>query len=261
MRRLVPLLAALFFFVGCESPVPEGPIRLRVLTYNIHHGEGRDGEFDYARLARVISDINPDVVALQEVDRKTRRASGIDQAKLLGKLTGMHSTYGRAMYYSGGEYGEAILSRFPIVQSRAHPLPFTTGREPRAALEARIRPSNGLPEFILVGTHLCHQRGETRADQTRQINRLLAADDGPPIILAGDLNARKGSEAMNNLLDERWIDATAPVSRIDYILLRPGDPWRVVEVQAIEERVASDHLPILAVLEWTPPSAGSEPNQ
>ena len=65
------------------------PPRLRVLTYNIHHGEGTDGKFDYERLARVINGLKPDVAALQEVDRNTRRANGVDQAALLAKLTGM----------------------------------------------------------------------------------------------------------------------------------------------------------------------------
>ena len=209
-----------------------------------------DGKFDYERLAKVIGGTNPDVVVVQEVDRKTRRADGVDQAALLGELTGMHAVFGRAMYYSGGEYGEAILSRFPLEEPKAHPLPFTTGREPRTVLAARIIPDNGLPEFILAGTHLCHQSDEIRTDQTRKINALLPAKDGPPIILGGDLNARKGSNPMKELLAERWVDATEPISRIDYILLRPGDPWRIVEVKTIDERVASDHRPVLAVLEW-----------
>ncbi len=227
------------------------PPRLRVLTYNIHHGEGMDRKFDYERLAKIITAIKPDVVALQEVDRKTQRADGIDQAELLGKLTNMKSAYGRAMYYSGGEYGEAILSRFPIAEAKAHPLPFTSEREPRTVLVARIQPDNGLPEFLLAGTHLCHQSEELRTDQARKINGLLPEKGGPPIILTGDLNARKGSTTMKELLNERWIDATEKISRIDYILLRPSDPWRVVEFKTIDERVASDHQPVLAVLEWT----------
>ncbi len=112
-----------------------------------------DGRFDYERLANVIVSVTPDIVALQEVDRKTQRAGGIDQAVHLGELTGMNSAFGRAMYYSGGEYGEGILSRFPIFEAKGRHLPFTTGREPRAVLVARIQPDNGLPELIFAGTH------------------------------------------------------------------------------------------------------------
>ena len=109
---------------------PQSP-RLRVLTYNIHHGEGMDRLFDYERLARIIRDAKPDLVALQEVDNATERSQGVDQATRLGELTKMHAAFGRAMYYSGGQYGEAVLSRFPIIDSRARVLPFRYGQEPR----------------------------------------------------------------------------------------------------------------------------------
>ena len=88
-----------FAAAGSEPHAPQ----LRVLTYNIHHGQGTDGKFDYPRLADIIKRVNPDVVALQEVDRHTNRASGIDQASLLGRLTNMKSAYGKAMHFSGGE--------------------------------------------------------------------------------------------------------------------------------------------------------------
>ena len=76
--------------VQSQTPRP----RLRVLTYNIHHGEGRDGKFDYQRLAKVITNLQPDLVALQEVDNKTHRADGTDQASRLGELTGMYHVFG-----------------------------------------------------------------------------------------------------------------------------------------------------------------------
>ena len=223
--------------------------RLRLLTYNIHHGEGTDGRFDYERLAGVITDLRPDVVALQEVDRATGRSGGIDQATLLGELTGMKSAFGRSFHYAGGEYGNAILSRFSIERVHTHALPFRFGQEPRTALAARILPDNGLPEFILVSTHL-----ETRArgsEQARQLNELFPEGEGPPIILAGDFNARAGSEPMNILLARRWVDATASQSRIDYVLVRAEDPWKVVEVKVVDNLIASDHRPVLVVLEWT----------
>lgn len=227
------------------------PHQLRVLTYNIHHGEAMDGRFDYERLARVITDLNPDVVALQEVDRRTQRADGVDQPQLLGKLTDMYYAFGQAMPYQDGQYGEAVLSRFPITKVEVFPLPFRPGQEPRTALATRIKPDNELPEFIFVGTHLCHQSSDTRVEQTQQINRVLPPAGATPVILAGDLNARPGSEPMNELLRERWRDVIAPQSRIDYILLRPQDPWKVVEVKIIDQRVVSDHRPVLATLEWT----------
>jgi endonuclease/exonuclease/phosphatase family metal-dependent hydrolase len=229
------------------------PPQLRVLTYNIHHAEGTDGKIDYERLAGIINDLEPDVVALQEVDRDTERTHRIDQAARLAELTGMHHVFGTAMRYQGGQYGEAILSRFPIDEPKSRRLPFRFGQEPRAALSARIRPENGIPEFLFVGTHLCHQSNETRTDQAKQLNRLFAGggnEDGLPVILAGDLNARPGSEPMRELLENGWIDAIAPRSVIDYVLYRQRDPWKVVDVRIVDDLVASDHRPVLAVLQW-----------
>ena len=223
---------------------------LRVLTYNIHHGEGTDGVFDYERLARVIIELEPDVVALQEVDNQTRRAAGVDQTLRLQELTGLLGVFGKAMDYSGGQYGEAILSSFPILEHQAHPLPFAEDREPRTALAARIAPDNGLPEFVLVGTHLCHQDEGLRLRQVTQINDLFPASGGVPIILVGDLNARRGSPPMDELLESRWVDATNPDSAIDYVLVRPSDPWTVVGRYVIEDRVTSDHRPVLTILRW-----------
>ncbi|MCP4452589.1 MAG: hypothetical protein GY809_14100 [Planctomycetes bacterium] len=227
------------------------PHLLRVLTYNIHHAQGTDGKFDYQRLATIINRVKPDIVALQEVDRKTQRASGVDQGTHLAELTGMASVYGKAMDFSGGEYGQAILSRFPIVDSTVHGLTPKRGYEPRIMLCARIKPNNGLPDFDFAGTHLCHQSETRRTDQAKEINRRLTATGDMPVILAGDFNARSGSSSMAELLDTRWIDATEKTSRIDYILLRPNDPWQVIEVETIDEPVASDHKPVLAVLAWT----------
>jgi len=255
MRRtwFASLLLGLSFvvLVGCHSGAvkPQTPRTLRVLTYNIHHGEGTDEVFDYDRLAKVINDLSPDIVALQEVDRGTDRASGLDQAALLGKLCKMHHTFGQAMPYQNGQYGEAVLSRFPIEKTMVHPLPYQLDREPRAALEARIQ-VEGIGPIVFVGTHLCHQSNETRIRQTKRISGLFAKEEGPPVILAGDFNARPGSTPMNVLLEDGWVDVVAPRSRIDYVLVRASDPWRVREVIIVDEPVASDHDPVLAVLEW-----------
>lgn len=223
---------------------------LRVLTYNIHHGRGTDGKFDYDRLVATIERLNPDIVALQEVDKKTTRSSGIDQAAELGKRLKMHHVFGSAMDFAGGQYGEAVLSRFPLNDSKTHPLPYLSGNEPRAALAVRVVPDNGLPEFLFVGTHLCHQSTKTRLEQTRKLRTLFSDVSGLPVILTGDLNARPTSAPMQELLDNGWLDILAPKSLIDYILLRKQDAWSVIETVIVDEPVVSDHDPVLAVLEW-----------
>ena len=120
-----------------ESDPSAAPI-LRVLTYNIHHGEGLDGRLDLARTAAIVSGADPDLVALQEVDRGTRRTGGQDQVAELERLTGMHAVFGKAMDYQGGAYGVAVLSRSPIRRISNRRLPGSPDREPRTALSVDV---------------------------------------------------------------------------------------------------------------------------
>jgi endonuclease/exonuclease/phosphatase family metal-dependent hydrolase len=256
------LVVLLTFFVGLATTRADEPAppRLRVLTYNIHHGEGTDQKLDLPRIAKIITDSKADLVALQEVDNKTRRTNNVDQTAEFAKLTGLQGVFGKAMDYGGGEYGEAIFSRFPIVEHKTHALPFTQGREPRAALEITIRPPN-LPAITFVGTHLDHFKDETdRLAQTKELNRLLVTKDAPVTILAGDLNARPESRPMQTIL-EHWNDTAAnnqeptipsdkPRVKIDWILTLKSQNWRVISSQVLEEKVASDHRPVLVELEW-----------
>jgi endonuclease/exonuclease/phosphatase family metal-dependent hydrolase len=250
-RMLLLALTFVAMAAGCHTTGVklQSPRTLRVLTYNIHHGEGTDERFDYDRLAGVIKKLTPDIVALQEVDCGTERASGVDQARLLARLCVMHYACGQAMPHQGGQYGEAILSRFPIEKTVVHPLPYHSDFEPRAAVEVVIRPA-GIGPISFVGTHLCHRSEELRIQQTRRLSQLFPSKEGNPVILAGDFNSRPGSEPMNVLLADGWIDAISPRSVIDYVLVRACDGWTVREVVIVDEPVASDHNPVLAVLEW-----------
>ena len=261
--HLLLIAALLVLSTGCRSgaPDPDAPKTLRVLTYNIHHGEGMDGQFDYERLASVIQSVSPDLVALQEVDNATGRSGGIDQAAVLGELTGMNYHFAQAMPFSGGGYGEAVLSRFAIEQAWTIPLSCEQGQEPRAVAAVRVRPwgVDG-PEVVFAGTHLCHQSDETRLRQAREINAAF-----PEVyrraILAGDLNFTTDADAYNEIA-RRWTDtallfgdpqptipATNPRARIDYVFTRPVGAWHIVEVRVLDEKVASDHAPVLVVLE------------
>ena len=99
------------------------PTRLRVLTYNIHHGEGLDKRLDLERIARIIRSTEPDLVAVQEVDYKTKRTNNLDTPAELAKLTGLHAYFAKAMDYQGGQYGQLILSRHPLTDTKTHLLP------------------------------------------------------------------------------------------------------------------------------------------
>jgi endonuclease/exonuclease/phosphatase family metal-dependent hydrolase len=237
------------------------PLTVRVVTYNIHHGEGTDGRFDLSRLASVVTSVNPDLVALQEVDQGTERASGVSELTELARLTHMHPAFGKAMDYLGGQYGVAVLSRWPLLRTDNAPLPSVADREPRTALSVEVNTGKHGPLIQFTSTHLDQMRDPgNRLAQARYLNERLVHEDGQATILAGDMNARPGTEVMD-LFDEQWNDPPAddpsptwpngrPRSRVDYVLVRPASNWRVIESRIIDEPVASDHRPLLVVLEW-----------
>ncbi|MFO0809547.1 MAG: endonuclease/exonuclease/phosphatase family protein [Gemmataceae bacterium] len=255
---VVVSLAAAFALVAAVSARP-APLTLRVVSYNLHHGEGVDKKLDLERIAKAIAELKPDLVALQEVDVKTRRTGQVDQVARYGELTGLHATFGKSMDYDGGGYGNAILSRFPIRLSKTHPLPSEAEHEPRSVLEVRVRPSDDGPEIAFLSTHLNHRDGGIRTRQAQKIADLFGKEQGP-VILAGDLNATPESLPVKALVGSGWTDATAgrgvltiPVEKatrqIDFVLMRPAGRFHVVEARSVPERVASDHLPVLAILE------------
>lgn len=232
---------------------------LRILTYNIRHGQGLDDRIDLARIADVIRETEPDLVAVQEVDQATRRSDGVDQAHTLGELTGLHAAFGPAMAYSGGEYGVAVLSRTPIMSTTVHPLPHSPDREPRTSLEVATAPTTDAPSVRLVCTHLDYLPDDTdRLAQVQRLNRLFAQPDGTPTLLAGDLNTTPDSPAIE-LLSMNWTDTCAadptptfpadqPTTKIDYVLARTADPWSIMRAQVLAAPLASDHRPLLAIL-------------
>lgn len=236
---------------------------VRVLTFNILHGETMKGDFDLDLIAETIEATSPDLVALQEVDNKTNRAKGIDLATELGYRTKLMSLFGAAMPYDGGEYGEAILSRFSFLQTRNLGLTGSPGKEPRAALEVTtVLPSGDTITFI--GTHLDHTRDPSdRITQVKEINQYFSTNHHPSI-LAGDLNTKPDSEVFN-LLMSHWRPAfgdnpaptfpcDGPRVKIDYIMFAPANRWRVLDSQVINAPMASDHCPYLVVLELLPDS-------
>ena len=234
---------------------------VRVLSYNIHHGEGVDGRLDLVRIAKVISDSGAHLVALQEVDQRAQRTGGIDQAAELGRLTGLKAYFGKAMDYQGGAYGQALLSQWPLEDFVVHALPNPVAREPRIAVAAVVR-APGLKPFLFVGTHLDANRdGALRELQAQELVRLLAKDPRPTL-LAGDFNAVPGSRPMTLLFDsfadaaaarpEPTIPAERPTRRIDFVLFRPTAHWSVASASVIPEPTASDHRPVLVNLMLKP---------
>ncbi len=122
---------------SAQSPVDSTRI-LRVLSYNVLHGETMKGDFDLDRIAEVIRSADPDLVALQEVDFFTGRTGHMDLATELGQRTGLTPLFGSAMSFDNGEYGEGVLSSYSFLYTRNNPLGAGPGKEPRTALEVHV---------------------------------------------------------------------------------------------------------------------------
>jgi len=232
---------------------------VRILSFNIYHGATMKGDFDLDLIAGVIKAVDPDLVALQEVDFMTRRAWGYDLATELGWRTKRAPIFGRAMPYDGGEYGEGILSRYSIIASQNVSLPFTGSNEPRAALMVTtVLPAGDT--VIFIGTHFDHTGNEAdRVLQAKKVNELLSGVRYP-VILAGDLNAEPGSTPIL-ILEEKWgkaydvaspsptFPSDAPEKKIDYVMYYPKDRWKVISSEVLCDTVASDHCAFLVTLE------------
>jgi endonuclease/exonuclease/phosphatase family metal-dependent hydrolase len=231
-----------------------------------------DGKLDLDRIAEVIKSGDTDIVGLQEVDANySARSDFQDQARILAEKLQMHYVYGPAIVSGDPEnpnlYGDALLSRFPIADSKVHKLRYRQGHEPRVCLEAQIE-ING-KEYTFMVTHLDHMKNEVRIEQTEDIIKAVGNVQGP-IILMGDFNCLPPGE---NDGDE-WAQKTKPVAlvlaefedsfllapkgpagtsrsgrRIDYIFVSSDLASKVKSCEVIRTAltdVASDHKPVIA---------------
>ncbi len=243
--------------VSCGS-APEEPLEITILCYNIKRGLGNDGVTDIGRAAALINELQPDLVALQEIDHGVERSDRIDQMVELERLTGLHARFGAFMPYQGGDYGIGLLSRYPIVESRNHLLP--EGVEPRTALDARLRLPGG-EELIFTSVHFYRSEAE-RLAQARKVIEIYR-DESAPMILAGDFNSEPGSVVMAEI-EKHWtpndkgedrftFSATEPEKEIDFILHRPANRFEPISIDVLDEPLISDHRPVLMVLRLLPP--------
>lgn len=232
---------------------------LTVMSYNIHHANppSKPGVIDIDSIAAVINRQRPDVVMLQEVDVNTGR-SKMNEAVTLAEKTKMNFYFAKAIDHDGGDYGVAILSRYPLHGGTTHPLPTAAGTkgEPRVLATAYIEMKG--KKVVLACTHLDAQRNDTnRLLQVRAINALLK-DETSPVVIAGDLNATAGGPVIN-AFDEVFtrscvdncgftIPVEQPNKTIDFIAYRPAGAFTVLSHQVVDEKYASDHLPVVARL-------------
>jgi endonuclease/exonuclease/phosphatase family metal-dependent hydrolase len=226
---------------GCPWP-------LTVATWNIHGAVGCDGRFAPERIGEVLREIDADVVALQEVP--LGGSETVDVLAAVQSACGGAVARGATLDTPRRRYGNAVLSRWPIVDVRTVDLSFGS-REPRGALDADLR-CHAHP-LRVVATHL----GLSPAERRHQIRRLLEVfdTDAMPVVLMGDINEWFVWGRPLRWLVSHFQRAPAPatfpsrrpVFALDRIWIRPRQ--RLLEVRAHatpRARLASDHLPLVA---------------
>ncbi len=225
---------------------------LRVVTYNIRHGLGLDDRIDLDRVGKVIRELGADLVGLQEVDRGWRRSGNMDQARYLAGIMDMNYVFAPAISRGTAQYGNAVLSRYPILFWESFPLKSLW--EPRVLVRAVIETSGIRVNFYT--THL----GLSRRERMRHINDVVlpVVSKGRRVILTGDFNCGPDSPEMQKLTgvlrDARppegqfTFPSANPAKRIDYILYTGS--WDAVESRVFSAD-ASDHNPVLTVFSWT----------
>ncbi len=269
---LIPMFSYNSKTLAAEPPVFErgNEVGIKVMSYNIHHGEGTDAILDLKRIAEVIKQSDADIIGLQEVDNHfSQRSNFEDQAKWLANYLGMHYAYAANLDYEPlqegdhrRQYGTAVLSKYPILSSQNHLLtniPYPVNpTEQRGLLETVINVKGNHIHFY--NTHLDHRRSEQRNLQIREILDIAKQKEGTKIF-AGDFNAAPKSAEILKMTaqykdvfaelgqnEDYTIPADKPTSRIDYIFTSEDVKIRTGEVI---DTLASDHLPITAELVLT----------
>lgn len=252
------LLIGVLTVYGCSRKEVVG---LKVMSYNIRHGEGMDSVLDLSRAARVINSVKPDLCGLQEVDDFCTRTDSVGQTAYLSQNTGMASTFGRFMDFQGGEYGMATLTKTPIVSTDILELP--EGKyEPRSSIVHEVAVAARCT-IAFANVHfdwIDDEAGSTnRLQQAKKLVEFLDALNRPAIII-GDFNCvpdsptmtffaesgfrffRKGADNLSFQGEEK--------AEIDHLIYRDAGnvEFREKSIELLEEPVVSDHRPLVAEL-------------
>ncbi len=221
---------------------------LRAMTWNIHGAVGRNPRFDLARVLELIRGHDPDILALQEID--SRRQGAGDPFETISRELGHHGIDARTIVTADGDYGQMLISRWPLETSKVHDISLPE-REPRRAISACVVAPHG--KLHVIATHLGLSLWE-RNSQLRRLLNLIDESDHVTVLL-GDFNDWIWAGSVRGVLRRvlpgrtrhRTFPAMLPIFRLDRIYCRPG---RALISSFVDPRarMLSDHLPVIADL-------------
>jgi endonuclease/exonuclease/phosphatase family metal-dependent hydrolase len=272
-RAAIYLALTLTACVRSHRTTAAGPAStFKVLVYNVHAGKDAAGKDNLQRVADVVHEVDADIVLLQEVDKGTRRSGGIDQPAEYARRTGYHVAFGRSLDYDGGEYGIAVLARWPIRRDSAIHLPVDPpqersggSHEPRIAMSTLIAAPFG--DLAMFNTHIDASGDDRwRLQEIRSIEQLAqsAVRGGAlRVLFGGDFNSTPESAVQIQLRANGFRDswqmcgagdgfsypADTARKRIDYLFLIAGIECTTARVV---NTATSDHRPVLFTLRVSP---------
>lgn len=222
---------------------------VRVMTWNIHGTLGRNPRFDLVRVADLIRRWDPDIVALQEVDSRRALADAANPFEYLTGAVGLYGIGAKSLTSTDGDYGQMLISRFPLRGHEIRDISFGE-REPRRAIRAEVETPLG--PLTVVATHLGLSINERRS-QARMLIELAAGENAAVVV--GDFNDWFWPNSVRGMLSRvlsgrtrfRTFPSICPLLRLDRIYCRP----RAALVRSFVDRSAralSDHLPVIADL-------------
>ncbi|WP_224367185.1 endonuclease/exonuclease/phosphatase family protein [Hyalangium versicolor] len=233
-------------------------MELTLVSYNIHSGIGIDGRFDLHRVGEVLREINADIIALQEVGDFRGKTSREDQPEHLADLLGLHMAFGPNVVRQGRRYGNAVLTRLPILKSKNYDLS-VENREPRGALRCDLDLGGGRQMHVF-----CLHLGLSLGERRRQEGLLLSSDilrdavRKDPVVVCGDFNywwnrpvpalVRRAihDAALELQSPARTYPTRLPLLRLDRIFVDAGvRPLAIRPHRSLLSTVASDHLPLV----------------
>lgn len=278
MKRILTAAALLLVVAACNknesyndkygdrAVIPPKGQSLRVMTYNIYGARATSpaNAADLDAIAEVIRRQNPDFVTLNEVDVFTNRTGkDVHQARDLAEKLGMEWHFSKAIDRDGGEYGDAVLSKYPILEKRSYRLPCAAEQpgEDRSLCVIRVQIDG--KDLYVASTHLDHLSGDaSRLVQATEIRRIRDTELEGDLILCGDLNAIPSSNVIATMtsfltntgpIDQYTFPSDDPSRKIDYIMYAPIEHFGVQNCQVVsrgDQQVggvdASDHRPVIA---------------
>lgn len=278
MKRILTAAALLLVVAACNKAenyndkygdravIPPKGQSLRVMTYNIYGARATSpaNAADLDAIAEVIRRQNPDFVTLNEVDVFTNRTGkDVHQACDLAEKLGMEWHFSKAIDRDGGEYGDAVLSKYPILEKRSYRLPCAAEQpgEDRSLCVIRVQIDG--KDLYVASTHLDHLSGDaSRLVQATEIRRIRDTELEGDLILCGDLNAIPSSNVIATMtsfltntgpIDQYTFPSDDPSRKIDYIMYAPIEHFGVQNCQVVsrgDQQVggvdASDHRPVIA---------------